>query len=764
MAQARLYGADHSPNKTQEDAEHARTAAQPTNKDTDPGSKYDDEWLLIARDAYTEAESYYDSNIRHGHERNLSHFANRHAPGSKYYSEGYKFRKKSFRPKTRSMVRRQEAALLKSMFSTADFVKVQAARNQDPAHRVSAEINQELLQYRLENTIPWFLTALGAYQETLNLGICISHQFWDYEEEGQGYNTEAQAGEAVDEENEIAIGDVPPNDGYDDNIAAGGETEGEENPFVEMLEDSNVVKGDFGNGPQGEIVRDTPAIELRPVENVYFSVACDWRDPANTSPFIIDKIPMFIDDVKAMANPQPGSPMQPWFPLSESQLLAGVTNDYDPVRRQREENREDSKDQRHLHRGFDTVWVHRNIVRKYGRDWVYYTLGIHYRLSDPVPLRQEYPWLKPGERPYVIGFSNVEAHKNYPDSLVGLSAGTQQKANELDNTRGDNVELALNRRYIVKRSAMIDYRGLQRNVPGGVTETDDPNNDIRIEAPQDITASSYQEQDRINADFDELVGMFSGSSVQNNRSMNETVGGMKLLAGDADSLTEYPLMVFMVTWVLPVLKQIVRLEQTHEADPALLNLIGEKIKFWQRYKPTPDQPQRITDKWIQGSMNLQVSAGMGATNPEQQIQRLAAGFGIIFQMAPALASKLDGQEIAKEILGAMGYRGIERFFPEGGPKVPGMQPPPEEGAMGEADQAKLDQDFKKDQAQMEQKERQMQWDIEKFYAEMENKAEERLLKKEITQTQFEEKMKRIDTDRQNKVDEMRVKLQEGSGI
>lgn len=753
MAQGRLYRADASPNQMQEDNEHARTGGGPTNKETDEGSKYDDEWLLIARDAYTEAESYYDANIRSGHERNISHFANRHAPGSKYYTEGYKFRKKGFRPKTRSMVRRQEAALLKSMFSTADFVKVKAARSQDPAHRVSAEINQELLQYRLENTIPWFLTALGAYQETLNVGMCISHQYWDYEEEGQGFEDEEE-GEPVDEQYEIE-GD----DEEGDNVASGADTQ--ENPFDEILGiDSNVVKGDFG-GPKNEIVRDTPAIELRPVENVYFSVAADWRDPANTSPFIIDKIPMFIDDVKAMANPKPGSPMQPWFPLTESQLLAGLADDYDPVRRQREENREDSKDQRHLHRGFDTVWVHRNIVRKYGRDWIYYTLGIHYRLSDPVPLRQEYPWLKPGERPYVIGFSNVEAHKNYPESLVGLSAGTQQKANELDNTRGDNVELSLNRRYIVKRAAMIDYRGLQRNVPGGVTETDDPNNDIRIEAPQDVTGSSYQEQDRINADFDELVGMFSGSSVANNRSMNETVGGMKLLAGDADSLTEYPLMVFMVTWVLPTLKQVVRLEQTHESDPALLNLIGEKIKFWQRYKVKGDQPQRITDAWIQGSMNLQLSAGMGATNPEQQIQRLAAGFGIIFQMAPALAQKLDGEEIAKEVLGAMGYRGIDRFFPEGGPKVPGMQAPPKEGEMTEQDQAKMDQDFKKDQATLEQKERQMQWEIEKFYAEMENKAEERLLKKEISQQQYEEKMKRIDTDRQNKVDEMRLKLQTG---
>lgn len=765
MAQTGMYSAEISPNKMQEDAEHARTGAGPTNKETDEGSQYEDEWLLIARDAYNNSYSYYDANIRSDHERNLAHFQNRHAPGSMYYTEGYKFRHKGFRPKTRAMVRRQEAALLKSMFSTADFVKVQAARTQDPAHRVSAEINQALLQYRLENTIPWFLTALGAYQETLNLGMCISHQYWDYEVEGQGFDDM----EMMDEDLEMELGtpdreppsEIPPDDQQSEII---GETTepGTENPFDEIFgTESNVVKGDFGGGMTKEVIKDTPAIDLRPCENVFFSVAADWRDPANTSPFIIDKIPMYIDDVKAMANPNPNSPMQPWYPLTDAQLLAGLADDYDSVRRQREENREDSKDQRHLHRGFDTVWVHRNIVRKYGRDWVYYTLGIHYRLSDPVPLRQEYPWLKPGERPYVIGFSQVEAHKNYPDSLVGLGSRTQQDANRLNNSRFDNVELSLNRRYIVKRSAMIDYRGLQRNVPGGVTETDDPNNDIRIEQPPDVTASSYQEQDRISADFDDLLGVFSGSSVQNNRAMNETVGGMKLLAGDADSLTEYPLMVFMITWVLPVLKQIVRLEQRHESDPALMNLMGENIQFWQRYKPVASEEQRITDKWIQGTMNLQIAAGMGAASPDARIQRLAAGFGIIFQLAPALVQRLDGEEVAKEVLGSMGYQGTERFFPEGGPKVPGMQTPPKEGEITEQEQAKLDQDFKKDQAMFEQKERQMQWEIEKFYAEMENKAEERLLKKEISQQQYEEKMKRIDTDRQNKVDEMRMKIRTG---
>ena len=145
-------------------------------------AKIDDFWLLVARDAYREAESYFDANIRADLERNMSHFANRHAPGSKYFSATYKHRHKGFRPKTRSMVRRNEAAAAVSMFSTTDTIHIKAARSSHPSHRISAEVNQALLQYRLDETIPWYLTVIGAYQDTLNTGMCISHQYWDYEE------------------------------------------------------------------------------------------------------------------------------------------------------------------------------------------------------------------------------------------------------------------------------------------------------------------------------------------------------------------------------------------------------------------------------------------------------------------------------------------------------------------------------------------------------------------------------------------------------
>ncbi len=702
------------------------TAGQ-NERDPDNATKAPDEsdvigldpWLSLANDAYHEANSWFDANIRRDMETNIAHFQNKHAPGSKYYKDSYKHRHKGFRPKTRAMVRKKEAAAAVALFSTSDVLHVKPERGKDVSHQVSAEINQEILQYRLDNTIPWFQTAMGAYQDTLVGTVCISHQYWDYEEVSKSEP------EFDDDGMEV----------YD------------ENGDQSMTSDTIVVK-------------DTPAIDLRPVENVLFSPAADWRDPVNTSPYLIDRMPMFISDVKAMAKPSRTSKI-PWFELDDKTLLKGATDETDAVRKAREGNREDSTDLTFTNLDYTVVWVHRNIMKKDGRDWIFYTLADHVRLSDPVPLEEEYPHLPAGERPYVLGVSNIETHKNYPDSLVKLGSGSQQEANEVNNQRRDNVALVLNRRYIVRRTAMIDYSSLQRNVPGGVTETDDPNADIKIEAPPDVTASSYQEQDRLNLDYDEVTGHFSSSSVGSNRQLNETVGGMNLLNSSADALTEYPLKIFVETWVKPVLKQLIKLEQRHETNRALLALMGEKLKLWQRFNVEGglDENNMITDAWIQGSMNIEVNVGLGATNPQQRIEKLAMGLNTLLQFVPEMQGRLDGEEVGAEIFGALGYNGIERFFPE---DKEAPQPQPDPGL--ELEKMKMDHEYIMHQEKMADGQASRQANLELAYL----KQEEMLMKlaneKQISMEKLDTERQRLAVDRQNKVDEMKIKLRQGSGI
>lgn len=568
-------------------------------------------WLQVARDAFEQADSYFDSSIRSKLQNAQAHFNNKHVPGSKYYSDSYRFRAKGFRPKSRSIVRKNEAAAAKAFFSTSDVVHIQAENEDDEAQRVSAEIMHSLLNYRLTKNIPWFTTLIGAYQDTLNAGICISHQTWEYAEE------------------------------------------------IEQKKLEGVVNMDGSQAVQEitHVLKDEPVVELRPPENVLFSASANWQDPINTSPFIIDKIPMHINEVEEMLSIEQAN--IPWYDISKEQLLTGITDSHDSIRSEREGSREDSKDQKFATSDFQTVWVYRYIVRRDGEDWLFYTLGTHHMLSEPVPLLDVYKHLKPGQRPYVLGFSVLETHKTYPSSLITLTEGLQQEANDINNQRRDNVALTLNKRYYARRGAKIDFASLKRNAPGSITLMDNVEQDVKTESPPDVTQSSYAEQDRVNMDYDELAGSFSTSSIASNRQLNETVGGMNMLQGDSNELVEYQIRLFAETWVEPVLRQVVQLEQAYEEDEALLKLQGEKLKLWQRYGL-----DTITDQWLQGTMTLEVNVGFGATNPQQRIEKLSIGLRTIAEFKPDLVMQMDGTELATEVMGALGFKGAKRFFPQ----------------------------------------------------------------------------------------------------
>src|SRR5690606_19245964 len=121
-----------------------------------------------------------------------------------------------------------------------------------------------------------------------------------------------------------------------------------------------------------------------------------------------------------------------------------------------------------------------------------------------------------GIRPYHMGVGLLETHRTHPSAKADLVADLQREANEVANQRIDNVKLALNGRNFVKRGANVDTAALLRSVPGGNVFMNDPEKDVVIQRAPDVTASSYQEQNLLNLDFDEILGAFSPSSVQAN--------------------------------------------------------------------------------------------------------------------------------------------------------------------------------------------------------------------------------------------------------
>ena len=111
---------------------------------------FDDEkspWLTLAREAYDSSTTYLDANYRRQWERNLALFQSTHPSGSKYGTSQYQHRSRLFRPKTRSTIRTNEAAVAAAFFSTEDVLSVYPENDSDPEQRASARILKHLLQY-----------------------------------------------------------------------------------------------------------------------------------------------------------------------------------------------------------------------------------------------------------------------------------------------------------------------------------------------------------------------------------------------------------------------------------------------------------------------------------------------------------------------------------------------------------------------------------------------------------------------------------------
>lgn len=596
----------------------------------------DPNWLGLARAAYDSSTDFLNSNYRSQFERNVANFQSKHPPGSKYLSDAYKLRSKIFRPKTRTAARKNEASMAAALFSASDVVVLTAEDVDDPQKRQDAAYWHSVLNYRLRKTIPWFITVVGAFQEASTYGFVCSKQYWEYaESEGESYI-------------------IP--DPMNPNIPA-------------MDNAGNVIKR-----PEIVIEKDRPKCRLIEVENIRFDPACDWTDPVNSSPYLIECMPMYVGDVLDRMNSVDEKTGQPeWKKLSKQDILAFGKESEQSDNRFKEKSAESEAD--HEVSDFETVWVHENIVRYGGKDYVYYTLSTRFLLSEPKLLEEVYLH---NIRPFVVGITVIEAHKPLPSSLVELGQTLQAEANDITNQRLDNVKLAMNKRYFVDRGANTDLNALLRGAPGGIILTDDVTG-VKEQDTRDVTSSSYQEQNRIDSDFDDIAGIFSTASVQNNRQLGETVGGMELMSQFANKDTEYIIRTFVETWVEPVLRQLVKLEQFYEDDKFIHDLAVRTVAKQESDRANLDggQLEELAELPVTEpqSVDVMVNVGFGNTSSDQRIKGVVNGIKAVAEMAPWALSKLNAEEVADEIFGALGHKNGKRFFTDF--KRPEPQPDPE---------------------------------------------------------------------------------------
>lgn len=576
------------------------------------GSPKEDKWIKLAKDADERSTTYFENNYRKRWEDDLRMFQSKHPRDSKYNADSYKYRSRIFRPKSRSVVRKNEATAALAFFSNPDILSIDAQNDEDLNQIIAAEVMQHVMQYRLTETIPWFLTVIGGYQDAMTVGLVASMQVWRFKQK-----MEKQMVQGVDPETQQLV-------------------------EVEM----EVPK----------IIEDKPSIDLFPIENIRFDPAAHWYDVVGTSPYLIMQIPMFVNDVLENMDTEDKQGMK-WKKYSRDIILKARVDPDNAMRQARNDSAEDNESLTSQFNEFDVVMVHLNFITRGDTCWAYYTLKATHMLSEPMPVGEMFLHCKDGRPPVQIGFSVLETHKPVPTSLIGLGKELQKEANEIVNQRLDNVKYVLNKRSLVRRGANVDVDSLLRNVPGGITMVNDVEKDIREVNWQDVTSSSYQEQNLVNGDFDELAGNFAQSSVDSNRKLNETVGGMKLMAQGANTITEYSIRVFVETWVQPVLRQLIKLEAAYETDQVILALAASKAQLFPKYGVS-----EVSDSMLNANLTMSVNVGMGATDPDARLQRFTHATQLYTAVVQSGLPDADIKEFRKQIFGLSGFPNSLKFF------------------------------------------------------------------------------------------------------
>lgn len=586
---------------------------QPTFKRSNPVS--DDHALALARQSFNSSSTYFDGSHRNRLLDAMARFNSEHPKGSKYWSPAFEKRSRLFRPKTRATVRKRESAAAISLFGSSNIVSVKATSG-TPDAAMDARLQEALLNHRLQQDDRWYRFVVGGVQDADRQGFAIARTYWEYEESDRYYD-ELQGEETVTRVDTVAR-------------------------------------------------RDRPGFCLVPIERFHFDPAADWMDIVETSPYLIEEIPMFLCDVRRyQRNPHA---MLRYRDLSDGELLGGGTRGaWDSIQMQRERDMQSRYQRNGQANDYAVVWVHRNILKINGEDYVFDSVGTSRMLSNMVPLSHFDPR---GYRPYVTGSTIVEAHNPYNQGAVDLMAQVQDEINDTANLRQDANKMASAGRMFIKRGTGLDLHALAKFSPGQTVEVDNPDTDVKWDRSPEAPKGSFEEHQMLNIELDDLIGNFSQQSVAGNKNLNETVGGMQMLGDSANQMTEYDLHTFCTTFLTKVLQQVLDLEKCWETDQSLAAILGSKMaanarRFWQAL----DTEGKVI-----------VDVGFGATNPGKRVERIGLGLQTLGQFFPQLMMQADPTEFARDIFAAVGQSDINRYFPfmdtqgqEQDPKVRALQ-------------------------------------------------------------------------------------------
>tara|TARA_R110000737_G_scaffold340221_1_gene362894 strand:+ start:18124 stop:20409 length:2286 start_codon:yes stop_codon:yes gene_type:complete len=612
-------------------------------------SKNDDVKVLqYLGEAKRKARNFQQIAVAAQWEESEAAYRSRHHDRSRYNKPTNKNKSSYFKPKTRVAVQKILVVAQSALFSSADVLTTTANDDSNELQRANSAMQKEILNYHASNKtrkhgLPLMRTTLAARQQASVMGMCVSKQSWKY---STVTRTEMQTTQRP-------------------------EMDADGQPIIDFMTGQPLIEEVTEPVEVIDVVEDKPCVDLIPLEMVLINQGADWADPIQSSPDLIVQHPTFADEIiERMENPNPNDATQ-WRDIDDAELKQGVFTDDElqglKVAREgagaSESSKGDNKSttldgQSSVAGQVLDVWE--CFYRVGNVDYHCWTLRDKLMLSEPTPVEDIYPAFS-GSRPYVLGSDLVDPFVLYPESDVYSWQQSQNEINEMTNLRMDSTRKSIFPVTKVKAGKNIDLKAAQRQDAQHLIMVRD-HDDVTYDRPPGPGPSVHQEINHLNLDFDDQSGAFSNSSVQTNRSLNETVGGMAMLSQNAHAQSELKLSLFVDTWFENVVSQLVSLIQYYEDDETLLAVCGKRAKLFEKFGIS-----EITDELLEAQVNVSINVGQGSSDPAQRLMRYNTAMKIA-QPILALGQQRGELEIdfegnLDEIFSLAGYSsGADRFI------------------------------------------------------------------------------------------------------
>lgn len=205
-------------------------------------------------------------------------------------------------------------------------------------------------------------------------------------------------------------------------------------------------------------------------------------------------------------------------------------------------------------------------------------------------------------RPPFLQVRYIDDGSSYGKGVARLMAGLQEELNEIRNLRIDNVNLLMNKIFMVVEKYLVDPNDV-RSSPGAVirlkgSDIDDVRKVIAELEVSDVPLSAFRETFELERQIQEVTGanrMTTGTQGQVKDS-NQTLGGMEMLKSAAyERFATYAYLIGL-SFVTRSAKMIMALSYQNRDDESLKRILGmipievlpdEIVATWQAYKRTP---------------------------------------------------------------------------------------------------------------------------------------------------------------------------------